>query len=614
MRTCSNHGPGGLSPGRLLPWLVAAACIAALAILVTSRPGVPADQARPVALAAVAAAASAPVPDVGVQDSWVNKCAKGNKPNFHPQHVDPTVPAVDSTSWRALKMNTVRFSPEWDIADHAPGSHVQVVQDCFDYWLGQLAAHHVQPEIAFKPDTSHSVGGHVRIPTLPVYVAAMKAFLTRYGHQVRIIAPWGEPEFKPKHHPRYELANGVPFDAPSCSKPATDANCGPALAAQMWVAVRNLCSQCTVIAGDFGSYEPKDFQYLATYQRFLRDIHGGHHVYHPTVWAIHPYTDVLRWEHQINNPRLRHTPPQDTLVAHFAARLAKLGYHRSTQIWLDEISSFTKNHRGETYSRCTQAAGARDLLTQLAKAGGASKPGQPVVTRIYYLRFAGKTPDALIVKGHPEPIYHVVVTRHQPHAPACHTAKHTSTARPAKKASTGRPAKRASTARPTERASGVPSPTSTPAIAAKYEIRNTADNLCLDANDLGPTAGRNGDTVQLWTCYGGANQSWIPIPHGSGVVWLANAMYPTKCLNADNIGGLAPGHRVQLWDCYDSPNEQWNVAGLLGNGPNQPLFLEANSQTFALDANKYHLGNGDNVQIWSFYGANNQRWSSVPTQ
>jgi hypothetical protein len=567
---------------------------------------------QPVSLAAAAAAGSTPVPDVGVQDSWVNKCANGSKPNFHPKQLDPAVPAVDSPSWPALRINKVRFSPEWDIADHAPGSHVQVVQECFDHWLGRLAAHHVQPEIAFKPDTSHPVGGHVRIPTLPVYVAAMKAFLTRYGHQVKIIAPWGEPEARPKHHPRYELANGTPFDAPSCRKRATDANCGPALAAQMWVAVHRLCSKCTVIAGDFGSDGPKDFQYLATYQRFLRDIHGGHKVHRPNVWAIHPYTDVLRWEHQIKNG-LQLTKPQDTLVAHFATKLAELHYHQGTQIWLDEISSFTKNHHQETYCRAIQAAGAWDLLSQLVKASGASTPGQPVVTRIYYLRFAGKTRDALVVAGHREPIYRVIATRQKPNA-ACRP-KHASASPTATKASSQRPTKRASIARPTTKpAAAGSSPTRAPATAARYEIRNTADGLCLDANDLGPKAGRNGDTVQLWTCYGGANQSWIPIPQGSGLVWLENAMYPTKCLNADNVGGLASGSRVQLWDCYDSPNEQWNVAGLLSNGPNQPLLLGADSQTLALDADKYHLGNGDKVQIWSSYGATNQRWSSIPTQ
>ncbi len=589
MSTSRDHWLSRLSQRRIRPWLAATACAIMLATLVTFRTSLPEAQAQPITRAAAAATGSAPVPDVGVQDSWINSCDTGSTPNYAPKGADPSVPAVDSPYWQALDMNTVRFSPPWDIAYHTPGSHLQVVQECFDYWLGQLAAHHVQPDIAFKPDSGYTRRGHVRIPTLRVYVAAMKAFLARYGNQVKIIAPWGEPEFHPDNGkgPAYELANGSAFDATSCPKHATDASCGPALAAQMWVAVRHLCPSCTVIAGDFGSNQGKDFKYLAIYQRFLRDIHGGHHAYHPDAWAIHPYTDVLRWEHEIKKG-LPRTKPQDTLVAQFAARLAGLGYHHGTRIWLDEVSSFTISpsiHKGETYLRATQAAGARELLTQLIKAGGASTPGEPVVTRIYYMRFAGNTPDALIVKGHREPVYHVFVTRQKPRAAQA------------------------------KQASAAPSATSAPAAANWYEIRNTADNLCLDANDLGSAAGRNGDMVQLWTCYGGANQHWVPVYHGGHrLAWLVNAMYPAKCLNADNAGGLAPGRRVQLWDCYDSANELWNFGGLLANDLNYPLFLGAGSRAFALDAGKYHLGNGDKVQIWNFYGASSQRWYPVPAR
>jgi hypothetical protein len=101
----------------------------------------------------------------------------------------------------------------------------------------------------------------------------------------------------------------------------------------------------------------------AIYARFLRDIHGGHAVYRPGVWAVHPYTDVIRLEHQIKDHQAL-TSPRNTLVASFAARLAALGYHESTQIWLDEISSFTVSpsiYKGEQYSRATQAAAAKDL-------------------------------------------------------------------------------------------------------------------------------------------------------------------------------------------------------------------------------------------------------------
>lgn len=411
-----NYWPGRLSRRPIARWLSATACATSLATLVMSSTSLPEAQARPLqpVAATAAEAVSAPVADVGVQDSWINSCDKGSTPDYSPKGMDPSVPAVDSAYWPALHMNTVRFSPEWDIAYHSPGSHLQVVQECFDYWLSRLAAHHVEPEIAFKPDSGYlNRRGSVKIPALRVYVAAMKAFLARYGTQVKIISPWGEPEFRPSNGPAYKLANGSDFDATSCPRHATDANCGPALAAQMWVAVRHLCPSCTVIAGDFGSNQGKDFRYLAIYQRFLREIHGGHHVFHPDVWAIHPYTDIINWEHEKKHG-LKLTAPNDTLVAHFADRLAILKYHQDTRIWLDEVSSFTISpsiYKGETYSRTIQAFGATELLHQLVKAGGASTPGQPVVTRIYYMRFAGNTPDALIVKGQREPAYRVFATR-----------------------------------------------------------------------------------------------------------------------------------------------------------------------------------------------------------
>ena len=55
--------------------------------------------------------------------------------------------------------------------------------------------------------------------------------------------------------------------------------------------------------------------------------------------------------------------------------------------------------------------GAYKLLHTLPGAGGASVPGEPVVTRIYYMRFAGAPHDALIVRGQREPIYFTFASR-----------------------------------------------------------------------------------------------------------------------------------------------------------------------------------------------------------
>jgi hypothetical protein len=56
---------------------------------------------------------------------------------------------------------------------------------------------------------------------------------------------------------------------------------------------------------------------------------------------------------------------------------------------------------------------AGKLLHVLPSGGGASVPGEPVVTRIYYMRFAGAPHDALLVKGKRQPIYFTFASRNK---------------------------------------------------------------------------------------------------------------------------------------------------------------------------------------------------------
>ena len=413
------HRPARLA--RRLAALLVALFVAGLPAAIASR--ALAQPGRP------GAAAAAPV-TAGVQDGWVNSCDAGQTPDYHPPN---SVPAVDSPYWAALGMNTVRFSPPWDIAFYNPaspdGKVLAVEQACFNYWLQALAAKGVAPEIAFKPDYNYQSGNRIMIPDLKTYEAAIQAFVSTYScpsapagatcpdglARVSIIAPWGEPEFKGPgkvgtYHklPQYfYLQDGRRFDATNCPAHASDVNCGPALAAQMWVAVHHRCPACVDIAGDFGSNRNKDFAYLAVYHKYLRDLHGGRAIYRPAVWAIHPYTDVIAFE------RHQDVPLQQTLVGQYARRLRSVGFGGHTQIWLDEVSSFTVDFSKRHYSRQTQAMGARKLLHVLPGAGGASVPGEPVVTRIYYMRFAGAPHDALIVKGQRQPIYFTFANRNK---------------------------------------------------------------------------------------------------------------------------------------------------------------------------------------------------------
>jgi Ricin-type beta-trefoil lectin domain len=135
----------------------------------------------------------------------------------------------------------------------------------------------------------------------------------------------------------------------------------------------------------------------------------------------------------------------------------------------------------------------------------------------------------------------------------------------------------------------------------------------------GSTAGRNGDKVQLWTCTGNNNQSWIPIdwetplPPGvmhSAATRMVNAKYQSECLNADDSHGLANGSKVQLWSCIvRSLNGQWLFPYWYGKGSgSRSNFRLAIIADFVLDAKSQSLGNGDKIQIWHPGGGTYQDW------
>ncbi len=123
------------------------------------------------------------------------------------------------------------------------------------------------------------------------------------------------------------------------------------------------------------------------------------------MWAIHPYTDVIAFE------RHQNVPLQQTLVGRYAQELRRIGFGSKTQIWLDEVSSFTVDFRQAPLLPADPGHGRLQAARHPARAGGASVPGEPVVTRVCYMRFAGAPHDALIVRGQREPIYFIFANR-----------------------------------------------------------------------------------------------------------------------------------------------------------------------------------------------------------
>jgi Ricin-type beta-trefoil lectin domain-like len=148
-------------------------------------------------------------------------------------------------------------------------------------------------------------------------------------------------------------------------------------------------------------------------------------------------------------------------------------------------------------------------------------------------------------------------------------------------------------------------------------IENVAGEKCLDANDSGSTAGKDGDKVQLWTCTGAPNQIWYVGAEDSAGNWeLYNGAYPSKCLNARDSGGLGDGSHAQLWGCVTSPNAVWDLSGwinCLGKSYYCPIYLESDNYKFVLDATlSGDHDNGDQIQIWTPNSGANQDWVNLP--
>jgi hypothetical protein len=402
-------------------------------------------------------------PVFGVQDSVINLCDGSENRTTTPLY-GLAASSMTDAHWAPLHVGTARFSPPWDIAYHhdadptgKANAALEVEQLCLDYWLTVTAAHGVQPEIAFKPDANYlntyrgpKKDQHILVPSIVTYRAAMDAFTAIYSNctanggtpttcnlppvpagfphtggmaRVRIISSWGEPNFSgssPIGFAQLPQVFSMPkgsgtFHDANCRAPMTADTCGPVLAAQMWLAVADLCTGCTVVAGDFSSAPIGETQpYLDRYARSLHDRR-------PQVWGIHPYTDISTIEDFYGH--VRRTKPRlvDTLVGQFAAALRALGYRNHTQIWLNEISTFylhgLSDQLHKSWTRPVQAKAGRYLLDDLTRAGGRTTAGEPVVTRTYYLRYADgvKFPRwALVVGGFPQPVYTVFANRPNP--------------------------------------------------------------------------------------------------------------------------------------------------------------------------------------------------------
>ncbi len=116
---------------------------------------------------------------------------------------------------------------------------------------------------------------------------------------------------------------------------------------------------------------------------------------------------------------------------------------------------------------------------------------------------------------------------------------------------------------------------------------------CLD--DPNSTA-TGGTQQQIYTCNGGANQSWT---HTSANELTVTVGGTTMCLDA-NGKGTTNGTKAIIWSCNGQTNQQWQVNS---NGT-----ITGVASGLCLDVTGGSTADGALVELWTCNGGSNQQW------
>ncbi|GAA0810175.1 ricin-type beta-trefoil lectin domain protein [Spirilliplanes yamanashiensis] len=141
--------------------------------------------------------------------------------------------------------------------------------------------------------------------------------------------------------------------------------------------------------------------------------------------------------------------------------------------------------------------------------------------------------------------------------------------------------------------SGTPTagPTTAPPSGASGRIVSAATGKCLDVTG---SATADGTLPQMWTCFGGPNQTWQRASDGS-VRSLG------KCLDVQN-GAVNDGATVHMWTCHAGlTSQQWTYTA--GRD-----LVNVRSGT-CLDVRDNNPADGARLQLWSCSGGANQKWT-----
>ncbi|SCD85912.1 Predicted alpha-1,6-mannanase, GH76 family [Streptomyces sp. DvalAA-14] len=124
-------------------------------------------------------------------------------------------------------------------------------------------------------------------------------------------------------------------------------------------------------------------------------------------------------------------------------------------------------------------------------------------------------------------------------------------------------------------------------------VRSGVAGKCLDLTGGNPA---NGAKAELWSCNGGANQSWSLAPDNT-------LRISGKCLDA-TAGGTANGTLLEIWDCTGGGNQTWQPYNGGYRNPASGRCVDDPGAT-TTDGTQLELWdcNGTAAQIWSLPGS-----------
>ncbi|MER6079291.1 ricin-type beta-trefoil lectin domain protein [Streptomyces sp. NPDC001833] len=117
---------------------------------------------------------------------------------------------------------------------------------------------------------------------------------------------------------------------------------------------------------------------------------------------------------------------------------------------------------------------------------------------------------------------------------------------------------------------------------------------CLDVPNSTTTAGTQ---VEIWSCNGGANQTWTHTTTDQLTVYSGSGQ---MCLDAYN-NQTAPGTKVEIWSCNGQRNQQWTL--------NSDGTITGAQSGLCLDVTGGATADGTLAQLWTCNGGSSQRWT-----